>query len=254
MMEGQEFGKGEKAYISLEAGDIAKSFLIIVMSFILTGLAALLVKSLLRNNATITILLGTALFVSLFFSMKFAKRHVRKYAERYGWLVIPPALAALFAVSSMKPVVFFVLFLIHSAACVFLRTLKNTARLGIELIMLITVLGSFVYGAKVGALLGAAAMLMDYALTARFSYFVPVTTAAYMLIGILAGSFSSAGITTVGIAATVIYNLATSFIIVAFMGGHLDKCLRFGASNIALNFMLFSTVAPWLLNVMGWKG
>ncbi|MEK6854029.1 MAG: hypothetical protein AABX60_01720, partial [Nanoarchaeota archaeon] len=69
-------------------------------------------------------------------------------------------------------------------------------------------------------------------------------------IGLIAGSFASAGITSVGVTATIIYNLATSFIIVAFMGGHIDKCLRFGLSNLALNFMLFTSIAPWLLSIL----
>ena len=251
MEEHNEFELKGKEHISLEAGDIAKSLLIMIMSFLLTGLAAITFKHAIKSNLTATILLAFAAFVSIFFSIRVAKEHLRRYVGRYGWLAIPPALAALFAASSLKPMVFFALFLMHSAACVFLRTLKNTARLGIELIMLITVLGSFAYGPKTGALLGGAAMLMDYALTARFSYFVPVTTGGYMLIGLLAGNFSSSGITAVGITAAVIYNLVTSFIIVAFMGGHIEKCIRFGVSNIALNFMLFMTIAPWLLSMMG---
>ena len=235
---------------SLEIGDLARYLLVMVGSFVASTLAASWVKHILRNNLALTVLLSAAIFTSMFFAMRFARVYVRGYAERYGWIVIPSALAGIFVLSSLKPVVFVVLFILHALACFFLRTLKNTARLGIELIMLITVLGSFVYGAKIGALLGATAMLMDYALSARFSYFVPVTTAAYVIIGLVAGSFSPAGITAVGITAAVIYNLATSFIIVAFMGGHIDKCLRFGLSNIALNFVLFTTVAPWLLSIL----
>ena len=242
--------ESERAGFSLEIGDLARYARIIAASFILAAVISAWAKSLLKNNAGLTVLLGITLFASAFFAMRFARMHVKTYVERYGWLVIPPALAAMFLFSSVKPVVFIILFLVHALACFFLRALKNTARLGIELIMLITVLGSFVYGARTGALLGAAAMLMDYALAARFSYFVPITTAAYALIGLAAGSFSASGITAVGIAATIIYNIVTSFIIVAFMGGHLEKCLRFGLSNIALNFVLFTAVAPKLLSIL----
>src|SRR3989338_2305356 len=240
----------ERAAFSLEIGDLARYAWIIAASFILTAILAGGAKSLFKNNVGLSVLLGSILFVSAFFGMRFAKMHVKSYVERYGWFIIPPALAAPFLVSSVKPVVFVLLFIVHALACFFLRTLKNTARIGIELIMLITVLGSFVYGPKTGALLGATAMLMDYALAARFSYFAPITTAAYVLIGLVSGSFSAFEITTVGIGATIIYNLATSFIIVAFMGGHIDKCLRFGLSNIAINFALFTTVAPWLLSIL----
>ncbi len=242
--------KSDRIMISLEMGNINRHILIAVVSFVATIAVAALVKNLLRNNVGLTATLALLVFVSLFFAMRFGKVYLRSYVERYGWFVVPSVLAAFFVMSSVRPVVFVVLFVVHALACFFLRTLKNTARLGIELIMLITVLGSFVYGAKTGALLGATAMLMDYALSARFSYFVPVTTSAYVLIGLFAGSFSGAGITAVGIGATIIYNLVTSFIIVAFMGGHIGKCLRFGLSNLALNFVLFTTVAPWLLAML----
>ncbi len=250
MAESESVKKGERFALSLELGDVAKYGMIVVVSFIITALLGIWVRSLLRSNIVLTLLLAAVMFTSAFFAMRVARTHVSKYIQKYGWLVIPPALASLLILSSAKPVVFLVLFVLHALACFFLRTLKNTARLGIELIMLITVLGSFVYGPKAGALLGATAMLMDYALSARLSYFVPVTTAAYVLIGLLAGSFSAAGITAVGVTAAIIYNLVTSFIIVAFMGGHFDKCLRFGLSNIALNFVLFTAVAPKLLSIL----
>lgn len=248
--EPQNIQGREGVFISLELNELLRKLLIAVVSFLLTAILASATKGLFKSNAAIASLFAAVIFISLFFAMRFAKTYVRSYVEKYGWVVIPPVLAALFVASSLKPVVFFALFLLHAAACVFLRTLKNTARLGIELIMLITVLGSFAYGPKAGAIIGAVAMLMDYALTARFSYFVPVTTGSYLLIGLFAGSFSSAGITAVGITATIIYNIFTSLIIVAFMGGHIEKCLRFGLSNIALNFMLFTTAAPWLLSII----
>ena len=240
-----------RVVISFELGDIFRYIAIIIVSFLSTALVSILIKNLMKNNnITLLIILSMVVFVSMFFAMRLGKVYLRSYVERYGWLVIPSALAALFLLSSVKAVVFVGLFVVHALACFFLRTLKNTARIGIELIMLITVLGSFVYGPKTGALLGATAMLMDYALSARFSYFVPVTTASYALIGLFAGSLAGLGITTAGIAATIVYNLVTSFVIVAFMGGHLDKCLRFGLSNLALNFVLFTAVTPKLLSVL----
>lgn len=242
--------ENERAYITIESGNVARKAALAAGSFLATAIAATIAKEAVENGAVVTFLLVLAVAASLFFTMHMAKTFIRQYLRSQWVFVIPPALAAMLAVTSVKPAVFAGLFILHAAACFFLRTLKNTARLGIEIILLITVLGSFVYGPKVGALLGAAAMLMDYALSARFSYFVPITTGTYMLIGLFAGSFTPAGITAVGIWAAVIYNLATSFIILAFMGGHIDKCLRFGVSNIALNFVLFTSAAPWLLSIL----
>lgn len=179
-----------------------------------------------------------------------AAANVKYYIYRHKLAVLLAVVAAALAFTAKKPAVFAVLFAAHGLACLLLRPLKKMANLGIELTMLITVLGSFAYGAKTGALMGAAAMLIDYIVSARISLFSPVTITTYALIGLLAGNFASLGITAVGIAAAVAYNLVTSFIIVAFMGGHIDKCLRFGVSNIALNFVLFTTVAPWLLSML----
>ncbi len=244
-MEEETFGRA----VSLDVGDLGRYALLTIGSFLVTFVVANLAKNMMRNNTALTIVLASVLFVSIFFSMRYVRKPVVGWLERYGWFVIPPVLAALVLMSSVKPVVFVVLFMLHGLACFTLRPLKNTARLGIELIMLITVLGSFAYGPKAGALLGATAMLMDYALTARLSYFVPITTVAYALVGFFAGSFSGYSITTVGIVSTVIYNVATS-VIVLLMGGHFEKCLRFGISNIALNVMLFGSIAPWLLSII----
>jgi len=245
MEESQSVAKSSFLF-GLETSAMAKCALIAAGSFIST----IAITGMARNNFGMTALITAMLFLPAVFAIKVAKAHIRRRFTAYGLLVIPPAMAAILMMTSLKPVAFTILFLLHALACLFLRTLKNTARIGIELIMLITVLGSFVYGAKAGAMFGVGAMLMDYALTARLSYFAPLTIGAYALTGLLASSFSGFGITAVGIWATAIYNIITSFIIVTFMGGQPDKCLRFGISNIALNAALFATVAPWLLSML----
>ena len=235
--------------ISFEASDITRNAAIAAATFILAGLASLWVKELIRNSYGWALALAAAC-VAGFIAMGTARMHAKRLFKKYGFFTVLPALAAVVAVTSVKPVVFLMLFIIHGLSCFFLRTLKNNARVGVELVMLTTVLASFAYGAKAGALLGATAMLMDYALSARFSYFMPVTISTYALIGLFAGSFSSVGITAVGITAAVIYNIVTSFFILTFMGGHIDKCLRFGLSNIAINALIFTTAAPWLLSIL----
>ena len=123
-------------------------------------------------------------------------------------------------------------------------------KIGIETVMLITILSAFAYGAKTGAIMGVVAMLIDYVFSMRFSYFVLVTTSTYALIGYTASFFSGVSITIVGMGMVVVYNLITSFIIVNFMGGHISKCLRFGITNLAFNFALFWSIAPFMLKIM----
>lgn len=236
--------------ISFELGDLARKAAIAAGSFFASAALAVVIKSVLRENLGMTVLLLIALFVSMLFAMLAARTYVKAWLRNYGWLVIPSAIAALLVVSSLKQVAFVLIFLLNALICLFLRPLKNDARVGIELNMLTAVLGSFVFGGKAGALLGFAAMLMEYALTARFSYFSPVTTLTYAVIGFSAVHFSALGITAVGIVATVFYNVITSTIIVAFMGGHIEKCARFGISDIAINAAIFTTAAPWLLSIL----
>lgn len=195
------------------------------------------------------LLLFAAFGMAILLGMKLTKTGFKGFVRGYGLVISVSALAALFLTSSIKPAVFAALLLLNAASSFFLRAIKRSSRVSVEITMLITVLASFAYGPKTGAVLGAASMLMDYIFSMRFSYFMIVTISTYAIIGLVAGSFSSFGITAVGIAATIIYNLVTSAIIILFMGGHLEKSATFGITDIALNFVLFSAVAPWLLSI-----
>ncbi len=236
--------------ISFELGDVAKKLLMAFGSFMATVMLALFIKHFFRNNVGFAIAMLAVLFFSLSMAVRFARTRIKEYLKGYGWFIIPSALTAILVIASLKPLVFVMLFLLQALTCIFFKELKNNARVGIEFSTLITILASFVYGGKVAALLGPLAVLTEYALTARFSYFTPVTTMAYALIGFFAGNFSGLGITAVGIAAAVIYNIITSVVIVSFMGGHLEKCLRFAFTNIPINIMLFAAVAPKLQSIL----
>jgi hypothetical protein len=205
----------------------------------------LLLTAIIKNPLLAFVAFGIAIFAG----MKITGTDFREFVKKYGWVIVVSALAALFVTSKIKPVVFAMLLLLHAATSFLFRSMKNQSRISFELTMLITVLASFAYGPKVGAVLGAASMLMDYAFSMRFSYFMPVTITSYALIGFFAGSFSGFGIAAVGIAASVIYNLVTSVIIIFFMGGHPEKCITFGLTDIVLNSVFFTVFSPWLLSI-----
>jgi hypothetical protein len=223
-------------------GNITTHLVVAVACFLLT----LLFTAVFKNPLAAFPAVGIAIYAG----MKLENSKFKEFLRKYGWIVGTSAIIALFVTSQIKPIIFAALLIIHAATSYIFRTMKNQSRISIEFTMLITILASFAYGAKTSAVLGAVSMLIDYAFSARFSYFMPVTITAYALIGFFAASFTSLGITAVGIASTIIYNAVTSLIIIGFMGGHANKSITFGLTDLALNFVLFTAVAPWLLSII----
>ncbi|MBI2133134.1 hypothetical protein HYU11_00470 [Candidatus Woesearchaeota archaeon] len=142
-----------------------------------------------------------------------------------------------------------ILLAVHSVSCYFLKGLKRN-HIGIELITLITVLAGVAYGAKAGAAFGALSIAADYVFSGRISYFSLVTIPSYALIGVISSLLASTSLPVLGVLMAVIYNVATSIIIFCFLGGDLDKCIRFGVTAVAFNFLIFSSFAGALLSLM----
>jgi len=174
---------------------------------------------------------------------------IRVYFDRYWIAILVAIIGTLVVVSITRYFVLAYLLLIHATSCILLKALKRN-HIGIELITFLTVLSGVAYGAKVGAFVGASAMIVDYVFSGRLSYFSIVTIPAYALIGIFASMPSGIGIVTLGISMAVFYNLFTSIIIVGFMGGDVDKCLRFGITAAVFNLIVFSSFAGTLLSIM----
>ncbi len=131
-----------------------------------------------------------------------------------------------------------------------LKTLRRN-EIGIEMVMFSTVMSGVVYGPAVGAVMGATAMIIDYVFATRFSLFSVVTIPSYAAVGALSPLlFRFMGITTLGIAMTVAYVIASNLVICWLMGGHVEKSIRFGATNIAFNIFVFTAIAPFVLRIV----
>ena len=167
---------------------------------------------------------------------------------KYG-AVTAVALAVAGLLFSKTFAVLSALIILHAVLSFAFKRLKKY-RIGMETVMLLTITSAFAYGAKTGAIMGAAAMLLDYIFSMRFSYFTIVTTGTYAAIGYAAAFFAQYSIATVGMVMVVIYNIVTTFTIVNFMGGHIDKCIRFGMTNFLWNIALFSSAAPLMIKIM----
>jgi hypothetical protein len=124
-------------------------------------------------------------------------------------------------------------------------------QIGVEMVMFSTVMSGVIYGPAVGAVMGALSMLVDYVFATRISLFAVVTIPSYALVGYFAPFlFNFMNITTLGIIMTIAYVIFSNSIIVGFMGGHLNKSLRFGITDIAFNAVIFMTIAPFVLKML----
>jgi hypothetical protein len=142
------------------------------------------------------------------------------------------------------------LLLVNVISSLLLKTFRRN-QIGIEMVMFSTVVSGVLYGPVTGAVIGAISMVIDYAFATRLSFFSIVTVPSYAACGYIAGLVGNAvSITQLGITLTIIYVIFSNVIIVAFMGGTLSKSIRFGATDIAFNVVMFSTVAPAILNIM----
>ncbi|GEM_PF-3841567 len=216
---------------------------------ILTAVAVMALRGFVSEHpvASIILFLSSAMAVLPF--NKLMIPYMKIFFRKYVFVIVPAIMITVGILALSKYFVLAFLLLLHILMSIFLRVLKKN-HIGVEIIMLITVLSGVAYGPKVGALMGAVSMVIDYVFSGRFSYFCIVTIPTYAAIGTISGVFAAANIVTVGIFAVIAYNLFTWIFILGFMGGHLDKCLRFGATDLAFNAFVFSAFAPTLLAIM----
>lgn len=215
----------------------------------LTAAAVLALKGFVSEHPVISIFLLLA-SVPLFLPFnKLMMPYMKSFFSKYILVIVPAILITIGILALSKYFVLAFLLLLHILMSIFLRVLKKN-HIGVEIIMLITVLSGIAYGPKVGAIMGALSIIIDYVFSGRFSYFCIVTIPTYAAIGAISSGVAAANIVTFGIIATIAYNLFTWIFIMGFMGGHIDKCLRFGATDLAFNAFVFGAFAPALLSLM----
>lgn len=215
----------------------------------LTALTAVFAKNFITEHPAASILLILAFIPAFLPFNKVAVPYMKRFAGKYLFVIVPSILITIGILSMTKYFVLAFLLFIHAAMSVFLRVLKKN-HIGVEIITLITVLSGIAYGPKIGAIMGAASMITDYVFSGRMSYFCIITIPTYAAIGAISGAFSPASVVMLGITMTIAYNLFTWIFIMGFMGGHIDKCLRFGITDLAFNTLVFSAFAPTLLAIM----
>lgn len=123
--------------------------------------------------------------------------------------------------------------------------------LGIDFIMVATILPAFVYDPFTGAFSGVISMLLSSLWRGRFNM---VVFLAYILLIICAYITpliaSLIGITKTGILITVIYDLIIGYFSIVILHGRIERAVTFTVTHIGFNTLLFTLVVPKLLVIM----
>ena len=121
--------------------------------------------------------------------------------------------------------------------------------LGVEFIMMATVLCSVVYGPFVGIGVGLVSLFFAEFISTKLTYNTFVSFIGISIIGFVASFNSGDNITMWGIFMTVLYDI---LIIPGYLmtGSHPIKCFIYVATHIPFNIWVFSVIAPRVLGAM----
>ncbi len=121
---------------------------------------------------------------------------------------------------------------------------------GVEIVTLITIVPSLAYGGVSGAIVGGIALITNFIAIQRVTFIVLIMLPTMVVLALVAPLFGGLGITAVGIGANIIYNLVL-LLSVVLLGRDLPKVSIYVVVNTLFNILIFKTVAPGLLRVMG---
>ncbi|HLD97361.1 MAG TPA: hypothetical protein VI934_03395 [Candidatus Nanoarchaeia archaeon] len=118
-----------------------------------------------------------------------------------------------------------------------------------ELVKLATILTAASYGFLPGIAVGIASTFFGKVLIGRIDEKLPLSMLAISLVSLAASMLHSIDVTMLGIALVLAYNTLMLMMSI-MMGGDLAWNLPYEASNFFFNLLLFTKVAPLLLQVM----
>lgn len=134
-----------------------------------------------------------------------------------------------------------------SVSMIYNREIKLSV--GIELVMLATVLCSVAYGALTGAVVGFVTLLFAELIGGRINEKTVISLVGIIIAGLAANSFGSLGITAAGIITTIIYD-AIIIPIYLIVGSSPARTMLFLATHIIWNITIFLRIAPFIYGLM----
>jgi len=158
-------------------------------------------------------------------------------------LVAFVALIAL-AAGMLDKLVFVTLVMAELALAFFLGEWQ-LRKIGIELVTFVTVLAGFLYGPSAGLMMGGVLVALHFVLARNLGPHLVYCIPTMALIGFLAGYGSSwpFGVTLLGVALSGLYNIVTGAVGTVMFGDFFEE-LVWSGSNFALNYALFTALAP----------
>ena len=122
--------------------------------------------------------------------------------------------------------------------------------LGIEFIMLSTIICGYVYGAIVGGVVGFLTFALAMYFEGRFPHTLFVSFILITLVGIFAATLNSHSITFVGIVLTIAYDLILVPTYIGLFRARIPSILTFAITHIIWNYWVFTNIAPSVLQLI----
>ncbi|MCX6820977.1 MAG: hypothetical protein NT016_03435 [Candidatus Aenigmarchaeota archaeon] len=122
-------------------------------------------------------------------------------------------------------------------------------KVGIELVTFVTVLVGFAYGPSIGLAIGGALVALHFVLARNLGPHLVYCVPAMAAVGFAAGYHAAlpfGSMAVLGVALSAMYNLLTGAI-GTLMFNDLPDELVWGATNFALNYFMFTAMAPAII-------
>lgn len=155
-------------------------------------------------------------------------------------------IVVLFASIIKQTLIISLLILLGGISKIYQRYIK--AQVGIEFIMLSTVVTGFIYGSFIGAIVGFSTFSLATYFSGRFSHNLFPSFIMVTIVGMLSPLFNN--VTTAGIVQTLVYDIILGYIYLAWFRGRIHKILIFTFTHFLWNLYVFIKIAPILVNTL----
>ena len=159
-------------------------------------------------------------------------------------------LASLVFGVSVKTILFSAVLILLASFSTFYFNYVN-APVNFELVKMATILMAYSHGIAAGLIVGIFSTIAGKVLIGRIDEKLPISVAAIAVVAVAAGLFhgSETSIVVLGITLVGLYNIALFSLSIA-MGGDVGWNLPYEGTNFAINFILFTRIAPFLLPLL----
>lgn len=170
--------------------------------------------------------------------------------RKFFLAAIIAGLLCLFLIREYKKY-FFILLLtgIGAASMLYQRYFRYSHYLGLELCMMATVLSGLAYGHAAGAVTGFFSITFAFILSGNFKHSSFISIMTLPLIGAIVPFFGNLPLLYLGLLMTLLYDMII-LPMYYMLGSRIISSALFFISHMLINAWVFSTLAPFLYNIM----